>query len=143
MSMKSIALGGVCLALACSRQESPRPSVSEQASKPAQAPTALGTAALSGQAEAKRIFKARCSVCHGESGTGNGPGAAALNPKPRNYTSAEWQKSVTDEEIAKIIVQGGAAVGKSAGMPNNPDLASKPEVVDALVKLVRSFGDQP
>lgn len=78
-------------------------------------------------------------VCHGQSGKGDGPGAAALNPKPRDYTNAEWQKTVTDDEIAKIIVQGGAAVGKSPNMPANPDLASKPQVVQGLVKVVRSF----
>lgn len=78
-------------------------------------------------------------VCHGQSGKGDGVGAAALNPKPRDYTNAEWQKSVTDEDIAKIIVQGGAAVGKSPNMPSNPDLASKPQVVQGLVKVVRSF----
>lgn len=51
----------------------------------------------------------------------------------------DWQKSVTDEQLAKVIVEGGASVGKSALMPANPDLAGQPEVVQALVKKVRSF----
>jgi len=28
-----------------------------------------------------------CSPCHGTSGRGDGPAAAALNPKPANYTT--------------------------------------------------------
>jgi len=90
-------------------------------------------------AEARSLFKARCTVCHGETGKGDGPGAAALNPKPRDYTNAEWQASVSDEQLRKVIVMGGAAVGKSPIMPGNPDLDAKPEVVGELVKLVRGL----
>jgi hypothetical protein len=78
-------------------------------------------------------------VCHGENGRGDGPGAAALTVKPRNYTDPAWQKSVTDDAIKAIIVKGGGAVGKDPGMPPHPDLGAKPEVLEGLVKLVRSF----
>ncbi|HEY2510867.1 MAG TPA: c-type cytochrome [Polyangiaceae bacterium] len=92
-----------------------------------------------GEAQALSIFKTRCSTCHGMEGKGNGPASLTLNPKPRNYTDVNWQKSVTDDHIREIIVKGGAAVGKSALMPPNPDLADKPAVVEALMKKVRSF----
>jgi hypothetical protein len=72
-------------------------------------------------------------------GKGNGPAAITLNPKPRNYTDANWQKSVTDDHIREIIVKGGAALGKSPNMLANPDLADKPDVVNELMKKVRSF----
>lgn len=62
-----------------------------------------------------------------------------MDPKPRDYTDAEWQASVTDEELKKVILGGGMAVGKSPLMPGNPDLKNKPELVDALVKKVRGF----
>lgn len=89
--------------------------------------------------EAATIFKQRCVVCHGDHGAGDGPGAAALNPKPRAFALPEWQASVTDEHIAKTIVEGGAAVGKNAAMAPNPDLKGKREVVAELVKIVRKF----
>lgn len=89
--------------------------------------------------EAQDIFKNRCTMCHGASGKGDGPAGVALNPKPRNWTDAAWEKATPDEEITKAIVGGGQAVGKSVLMPANPDLANKPEVVKALVKIVRSF----
>ncbi len=90
------------------------------------------------QEDAEELFKTRCAQCHGESGKGNGPGAAALNPKPRNYTDPVWQAKVTDDDIKKTIVYGGAAVGKSPNMPANPDLEGKPEL-DGLVKVIRGF----
>ena len=90
--------------------------------------------------EAKEIFAQRCSTCHGAGGKGDGAASAALTPKPRDFTSAEWQKSVTDEHIDKIIIGGGAAVGKSPMMPPNSDLESKPDVVHALRQLVRDLG---
>jgi cytochrome c551/c552 len=47
---------------------------------------------------------------------------------------------VTDEQIGKAILEGGAGVGKSPLMPPNPALRDKPQVVKALVARVRSFG---
>lgn len=92
------------------------------------------------EAEARREFVTACASCHGTEGKGDGPGSVALNPKPRNYTDKEWQKSVTDEQISKTIVYGGAAVGKSPIMPAHPELSNKPEMVEALVKIIRAFG---
>ena len=63
-----------------------------------------------------------------------------LNPKPRDFTSAQWQQSVNDDHLKKIILGGGASVGKSESMPANPNLAAEPDVVDGLVALIRSFG---
>lgn len=88
--------------------------------------------------EVKELFKTRCATCHGETGHGDGPASAALNPKPRAYSDAAWQNSVKDEDIKKTITMGGAAVGKSPIMPASPDLADKPEL-DGLVAYVRSF----
>jgi cytochrome c553 len=94
------------------------------------------------QKEADDIFKTRCTPCHGAAGKGDGVAAASLNPKPRDYTSREWQASVTDADIERVIVQGGAAVGKSPLMVPNLDLATKPEVVAALRAKIRAFATQ-
>jgi uncharacterized membrane protein len=84
-------------------------------------------------------YKLRCEMCHGATGDGSGSASAALNPKPRNFGDPAWQKSVTDEHLRKVIVRGGPAVGLSPLMPPAPDLASQPEVLDALVGHVRGF----
>ena len=109
---------------------------------PCRRAAAADSAAISPAAtkEAAQIFATRCALCHGATGKGDGAAAAGLNPKPRNYSDTAWQSSVTDEQIEKIIVNGGAAVGKSTMMPANADLASKPEVVKALRATIRGFG---
>jgi hypothetical protein len=94
------------------------------------------------QEEADKIFSTRCTPCHGPTGGGDGPASAGLNPRPRNFHDKAWQSSVTDEHLKKIVQYGGAAVGKSAGMPANPDLQDKPGVVSALALKVRNFGRQ-
>jgi cytochrome c553 len=110
----------------------------------ATAKKAAGAAASDGapSAAAKEMFATRCAPCHGTEGKGDGPGSVALNPKPRNYTDAAWQKSVSDDQLRKVVVMGGAAVGKSPIMPASPDLEEKKDVVDGLVKIIRGFGSK-
>ena len=88
---------------------------------------------------ARAIFKGRCSTCHGTTGRGDGIAAAAMRPPPRDYSDPAWQASVSDADLATIIVGGGSAVGRSTMMPANADLAGKPEVVAELVKIIRGF----
>lgn len=125
---------------ACSKG-APKGEPTPAAQPAAPAPTETKPAApYVSEEKARKEFVTRCVSCHGMEGKGDGPGAAALNPKPRNYTDKEWQKTVTDEQIGNTIMYGGAAVGKSPIMPAHPDLQSKPEMVAALVKVVRAFG---
>jgi cytochrome c5 len=121
-------------ALACQKSPPPAPAATAEAVPPP-APVVVTPAS-----ESRHIFDTRCAVCHGSVGKGDGPGSAALDPKPRAFGDATWQKSVDDAHIAKTIVEGGLAVKLSAGMAPNPDLADKPEVVAELVKIVRKFG---
>jgi mono/diheme cytochrome c family protein len=141
LGFRSLALGCLLLgSVACSKsttQATPPPAEQAPAAVVPAAPVAAP--ASTARYDAKTMYQSRCVVCHGQSGMGDGPGAAALNPKPRNYTDATWQASVSDEQIKSVIVNGGAAVGKSPIMPGSPDLQSKPEVVDELVKIVRGF----
>jgi mono/diheme cytochrome c family protein len=122
--------------------EAPAPGSEGTAAAPGSEGAAPGSAAAGGDAtaEAKQIFQTRCTPCHGAEGKGDGAAAQSLPVKPRNYTDKEWQKNTPDDAIAKIIVEGGAAVGKSPLMPPNPDLKDKPEVVKGLVQIIRDFG---
>lgn len=89
---------------------------------------------------ARAIFAERCVSCHGTEGKGDGPAGKALNPKPRSFADAAWQKKTTDEHLRKILIGGGPAVGMSPLMPPNPDLKDKPDVVNGLILIVRSQG---
>jgi len=42
-------------------------------------------------ANGKKLAETNCVSCHGNSGKGDGPAAAALNPKPADWTSAKVQ----------------------------------------------------
>lgn len=107
------------------------------ADKPSLVRTAV---AADPRSEALDIFKTRCASCHGAGGAGDGPVAAALNPKPASFASSTWQQAISDEQIEKVILAGGAAVGKSVVMPANPDLDGKVEVVRELRVHVRGLG---
>lgn len=106
---------------------------------PAPAPAVpAAPAAQDPVAEATQIFAMRCTPCHGPQGSGDGPASKGLVPPPRDFGDPTWQASVTDEHIERIIQFGGAAVGKAATMPANPDLTSKPAVVAALRTQIRA-----
>jgi mono/diheme cytochrome c family protein len=113
---------------------------SKKDSAPSEETTAKPEAPQSAAAAAGEIFRSRCALCHGLQGKGDGPSAATLQPRPRDFGDKEWQKTVTDESLRKVIVKGGPAVGKSVTMPQSPDLENKPEVAAELVKIVRAFG---
>lgn len=89
--------------------------------------------------EVQEIWDSRCANCHGDKGLGDGPGAVALDPKPRSFANRKWQATITNDKIRTVIVEGGYAVGLSQSMTANPDLRSRPEVVDGLVKKIRAF----
>lgn len=86
----------------------------------------------------KKKFVA-CVPCHGATGAGDGAAAAALNPKPRNFTDPAWQKAVTDESLEKVILGGGPAIGKSPLMPPNPNLKDDPQTLKDLVAFIRTL----
>lgn len=78
-------------------------------------------------------FASKCAMCHGKGGGGDGAAAAALNPKPTDLTSAEYQESRTDEQIAEAI-----SAGKGA-MPSYSTQLSK-DAIDGLVAYIRELG---
>jgi len=65
--------------------------------------------------DAKALYEKSCVSCHGVSGKGDGPTGKALKPPPQDFAAALKGKS--DADIAKVIKEGGKAVGKSAMMP--------------------------
>ncbi|NVB40595.1 c-type cytochrome [Pseudenhygromyxa sp. WMMC2535] len=90
-------------------------------------------------AEANKVWTERCVTCHGNSGKGDGPGAAALAVKPRSFSDPNWQASVDDARIKSVIVGGGASVGLNEAMAANPDLEGKDAVLNELVTKIRKL----
>ncbi len=63
--------------------------------------------------QGKDAYETRCSGCHGMQGNGKGPGAAMLDPKPRDFTQAVFKLKTTplgsmptNDDLLKVINQG-------------------------------------
>lgn len=127
-----VALAGLVVAVGCSSQADPG---SKPAATVASAPAkAAATPAMIEQGRA--IYKANCAACHGDGGKGDGPAAGALKPPPRDHTDPVYMETLTDKNIADVIVMGGAIKGRPL-MPSHPQLRGAE--LDALVLFVRSL----
>ncbi len=79
----------------------------------------------------KKMAAQNCAPCHGPSGKGDGPGAAALPKKPADWTS----KAVQEEKDGSIFVK------ITDGNPPMPPWASLPEKDRwDLVNYIKSLG---
>ena len=65
--------------------------------------------------DGKANYDKNCVACHGAAGKGDGAAAKMLKPPPQDFGTALKGKS--DADIAKVIKEGGKAVGKSPAMP--------------------------
>jgi mono/diheme cytochrome c family protein len=86
--------------------------------------------------DATQVYDKSCNMCHGPSGKGDGPAGKMLKPPPADFGTA--LKGKADPEIAKIIKEGGKAVGRSAAMPAYGSKLND-EQIDSLVQLVKGL----
>jgi len=54
----------------------------------------------------KQLFTQNCATCHGESGKGDGPAAAALNPKPANLAAGQFKQGGEPQQIFQTVTNG-------------------------------------
>ena len=87
-------------------------------------------------AKGQEVYNTYCALCHGPTGLGDGVGAAALDPKPRDLSSAAILETYTDEYLVNVITNGGMAVGKSPAMPPWGGIVS-PEDIENVVAHIR------
>ena len=58
-------------------------------------------------AKGKQLFQQQCVSCHGVEGKGDGPAAAALNPRPRNFHVSEgWKNGRKVSMVFKTLKDG-------------------------------------
>lgn len=87
-------------------------------------------------ARGQQVYTINCAPCHGADGKGDGPGAAALNPKPRDHSNREIMDALTDQKIADVVRMGGIVSGYP-NMPSSPHI--KGDDLVALVAYVRTL----
>lgn len=103
-------------------------------------------------ARGEQLFKVYCSSCHGLDGKGDGPAAASLNPKPRDFHSTTgWKNGRLLSDMFKTVAEGipgSAMVSFAASIPASDRLAiidyirftfgtfpkDSPEELQAMVK---------
>jgi mono/diheme cytochrome c family protein len=107
---------------------------------PAKTTTTTTTTTTTGKkfdlADGKKTFEANCLMCHGATGKGDGAAAAALKPKPRDFTDKKDMSKRSWEELHKVISEGGANSGFSALMPAWKGTLKKPQIDNVLAARV-------
>jgi mono/diheme cytochrome c family protein len=88
------------------------------------------------------LFVAQCSVCHGPNGSGDGPGAIALNPKPRDFRDGTFyldananNETGEDVDLARVILEGPGAFGGSNAMTGWKNAFNDDEVRDVVAYI--------
>jgi len=103
----------------------------------------LGFAQTKGDPNAGKIsYSKQCVGCHGMTGKGDGPAAAALNPKPKDHTDGKIMNSVSDKDLFAIIKGGGASVKKSPIMPAAGKALTDQDISN-VVAYIRSLAKPP
>jgi mono/diheme cytochrome c family protein len=104
------------------------PWIAPEAEKARKNPLASDSKAIE---QGEKVAKTNCVSCHGAKGKGDGAAAAALNPKPADWTSQKVQAE-SDGEIFWKISNGRGA------MPPWKHLAENDRW--ALIRYIRSLG---
>ncbi|NJD21362.1 MAG: cytochrome c [Melioribacter sp.] len=66
-------------------------------------------------AKGKELFNTNCKSCHGDNGMGDGPAAAMLNPKPRNFHAVDgWTNGRNVDQMYKTLQEGIPKNGMAA-----------------------------
>jgi len=84
--------------------------------------------------DGKAVYEIRCAPCHGSAGTGDGPAAAALVPKPRNFRDAAFWRGRSRASLKLTVEQGrpGTMMSPFKGVLTDAE-------IDDVVRYVESF----
>jgi mono/diheme cytochrome c family protein len=84
-------------------------------------------------ATGKRVYDLRCFPCHGLDGRGDGPTAAMIAPKPRNFRDPEFWRARTIEQVRLAVRRGrpGTLMPPFQGVLSEAD-------IDAVVAYLQS-----
>ena len=88
--------------------------------------------------DGRQLYEFYCSICHGLTADGWGINAPYMKVQPSVLTAEGEMNTRTDEELVKVIKEGGKGVSKSALMPRFGDNLSDPQI-NTLVAYIRSL----
>lgn len=67
--------------------------------------------------QGERLYTMLCVQCHGSNGDGRGVNAIHMSVQPRSHIDRGEMMARTDEDLFKVIQQGGSSINKSVLMP--------------------------
>ena len=80
------------------------------------------------------LYREYCRSCHGSRGKGNGRAGRTMDPRPDDISDPEYLSTVTDEEMAKIIIEGKNEMDRMEDGVTEADVA-------AIIAWVRHLGE--
>ena len=96
------------------------------------------TAAPATADDGSTIYRERCAVCHGADGRGDGPAAALLEPRPRDFTTGRYKFRSTPTGTLPTLADAVATTSRGlrgTSMPGFADLLT-PHAIDAVARYV-------
>ncbi|MBX7147675.1 c-type cytochrome [bacterium] len=75
-------------------------------------------------AKGKTVFMSNCMTCHGSEGKGDGPAAAAFNPKPRNFTAEKFKQGSSPSATFYTVTNGMGSMPSFAALSVSDRLAA-------------------
>ena len=75
------------------------------------------------------LYQRHCSVCHGDKGTTAIWAKSGLRPQPRDFTTAEARKELTQQRMIASVTNGRPGTA----MQPHKDLLSKKQIQDYVV----------
>ena len=86
-------------------------------------------------ADGAEIYTTNCATCHGETGLGDGPAGAALDPAPAQI--AHTTQMLADDLVFYRVSEGGTPFGTA--MPAWKDVLTEQQIWD-VIAYVRAMG---
>ena len=80
-------------------------------------------------------YKTYCVQCHGMQGNGKGVNVRDMSVQPRDHTDAKAMSGRADDDLFKVIKEGGLSIDKSVLMPPWGNTLSDDEIRDMVQHL--------
>lgn len=95
----------------------------------------IGTLPVLAKERAEDNYRTYCVQCHGMQGNGKGINIRDMSVLPRDHTDAKEMSTRSDDDIFKVIKEGGVAINKSVLMPAWADVMTDEEIRDLVQHL--------